>query len=94
VFTHLDEYRQFQWLLELKRVLRPEGILILTVYDEKRELEGIDELQYRIKNDKLGKVPLWYRTSSRSRKYVFDNYSKCFKIIKYDDQNQSIMSHL
>ena len=31
VFTHLDEYRQFQWLIELKRVLREDGILIITV---------------------------------------------------------------
>jgi SAM-dependent methyltransferase len=87
VFTHLDENRQFQWLLELRRVLRPEGILIITVYNEKQELEGLDELQYRIKNDKIGKVPTWYRTSARSRKYVFDNYGKYFKIIKYNDQN-------
>ena len=38
VFTHLDETLQFQWLLELRRVLRTEGILILTVYNEKQEL--------------------------------------------------------
>ena len=29
VFTHLDENLQFQWLLELRRVLRTEGILII-----------------------------------------------------------------
>ena len=77
----------FNGSLELRRVLRPEGILIITVYNEKQELEGLDELQYRIKNDKIGKVPTWYRTSARSRKYVLDNYSKYFKIIKYNDQN-------
>jgi ubiquinone/menaquinone biosynthesis C-methylase UbiE len=87
VFTHLDETLQFQWLLELRRVLRPEGILILTVYNEKQELEERDELKYRIKNDKIGKVPSWYHTSARSRKYVFDNYSRYFKIMGYEEQN-------
>ena len=59
VFTHLDDTLQFQWLLKLRRILRTEGILILTVYHQKQELEEIDELKYRIKNDKIGKVPSW-----------------------------------
>jgi SAM-dependent methyltransferase len=32
VFTHLDEERQFTWLAELRRILRPGGILLATVY--------------------------------------------------------------
>lgn len=32
VFTHLDEERQFVWLAELRRILRPGGILLATVY--------------------------------------------------------------
>lgn len=32
VFTHLDEERQFAWLAELRRILRPGGILLATVY--------------------------------------------------------------
>ena len=90
VFTHLDEGRQFQWLSELGRVLRPKGILILTVYDEKQQLEEMGELQYRIKNDKLGKVPHWYKTSARSRQYVFDKYSNYFQIIGYDEHQNEI----
>lgn len=90
VFTHLDEYRQFQWLQELKRVLREKGILIITVYDEKQQLEEIDELKYRIKNDKIGKVPSWYLTSARSRKYVLENYWKYFKIIGYGEAQDAL----
>lgn len=32
VFTHLDEARQFLWLDELARAVRPGGILLATVY--------------------------------------------------------------
>jgi SAM-dependent methyltransferase len=31
VFTHLDEQSQFAWLHELRRVLSPEGVALLTV---------------------------------------------------------------
>jgi SAM-dependent methyltransferase len=90
VFTHLDEYRQFQWLIELKRVLREDGILIITVYDEKQQLEEVDELKYRIKNDKIGKVPSWYLTAARSRKYVLENYCKYFRIIGYSEAQDAL----
>jgi ubiquinone/menaquinone biosynthesis C-methylase UbiE len=90
VFTHLDEYRQFQWLIELKRVLREDGILIITVYDEKQQLEEVDELKYRIKNDKIGKVPSWYLTAARSRKYVLENYCKYFRIIGYSEAQDEL----
>jgi hypothetical protein len=60
------------------------------VYDEKQQLEEVDELKYRIKNDKIGKVPSWYLTSARSRKYVFDNYCKYFKIIEYGEAQNVI----
>jgi SAM-dependent methyltransferase len=83
VFTHFNEYYQFQWLAEFKRILRPNGILILTLYDENEKLEEIEELKFRRKNDKLGKVPIWYMTSARSKRYVFDNYSKYFDIVDY-----------
>ena len=34
VMTHLDEYYQDQWLAELKRILKPKGIIILSVHGE------------------------------------------------------------
>jgi cyclopropane fatty-acyl-phospholipid synthase-like methyltransferase len=86
VFTHFSEDYQFQWLIEFKRILKPNGILILTLYDEKEKLEEIEELQFRKKNDKLGKVPRWYRTSARSKRYVFDNYGNYFDILEYAER--------
>jgi SAM-dependent methyltransferase len=32
VFTHLDEERQFAWLREMRRILRPGGFLLATLY--------------------------------------------------------------
>lgn len=34
VFTHLDESRQGRWMSELRRVLKPGGVLILTLHGE------------------------------------------------------------
>lgn len=33
VFTHIDSY-EIAWLLELRRVLRPDGLIYVTVHDE------------------------------------------------------------
>ena len=32
VFTHLDEHMQDQWLSELRRVLKMDGVLLFTVH--------------------------------------------------------------
>jgi len=34
VFTHLSEDTQFKWLVELRRVLRPGGYLVVSLHDE------------------------------------------------------------
>ncbi len=34
VFTHLSEYHQHRWLAEIRRVLRPGGLAIVTVHGE------------------------------------------------------------
>lgn len=34
VFTHLDEHYQDRWLAELKRIVSPDGLLVLSVHGE------------------------------------------------------------
>jgi SAM-dependent methyltransferase len=40
VFTHIDERRQDQWLSELRRVVRPGGLIVLSVHGEVALPEG------------------------------------------------------
>jgi len=93
VFTHLNEKLQFKWLDELKRVLKTDGILIIT-------LHGFESLapKYQTKavNAKIRKNGFalsppslisrffhGYQTAYHTRNYVTREYSKYFKILKY-----------
>jgi SAM-dependent methyltransferase len=92
VFTHLNEDYQFRWLEELSRILRPNGILLLTVhgYDTwkgfpRQEVVTIEKegFYFRITNVRKGIFPEWYQSSYHSKKYVLREYSKYFDILKY-----------
>jgi SAM-dependent methyltransferase len=92
VFTHLDEERQFVWLTELKRILKPRGILIITLhgrrvsgklpYDVKKEFEKIGFLYLKSGAD-LGIFPDWYQNAFHTQEYVIDKYANHFKILNY-----------
>jgi SAM-dependent methyltransferase len=45
VFTHLDETRQDQWLAELRRVLAPGGIALLTVHSTRQWNQALAYLE-------------------------------------------------
>ncbi len=45
VMTHLDEYYQDQWLAELKRILKPNGIIILSVHGETATSKWLNDLR-------------------------------------------------
>jgi len=92
VFTHLNEDYQFQWLAELKRITKPNAIVLLTILGEHcwRTLRTTDIIKierdgfsFIIHNTMKGIFPNWYQTAYHTKKYIFENYPKYFKIIDY-----------
>ncbi len=92
VFTHLDKELQNVWLAELRRILRPQGIIILTVHGRRAastlnpqaatELVRNGFLHQR--SGKLaGLVPDWYHTSWRSEEYIVGRLSALFADVHY-----------
>jgi SAM-dependent methyltransferase len=92
VFTHLDEAMQDLWLAELGRILKPGGLLLMTVHAESA-VEILDEaqkseLQLRgfahARSQKLsGLVPDWYQTTWHSREYIVSRLAAKFGDIRY-----------
>jgi ubiquinone/menaquinone biosynthesis C-methylase UbiE len=92
VFTHLNESMQDTWLAELSRILKPGGVLLLTIYGEAAskglDAEGQKMLQIRgfehRRSQKLrGLVPDWYQTTWHSREYIVNRLSAWFGDIRY-----------
>lgn len=93
VFTHLDERMQDMWLLELRRVLRPEGILLLTVHGERAangclNAEGLKTLRteglvHRTTRKLSGIVPEWYNTTWHSQQYIVGRLRSLFTDVRY-----------
>jgi SAM-dependent methyltransferase len=92
VFTHLNESMQDAWLAELARIMKPGGVLILTVYG-KTAGEGLNEEGWKMlqsrgfvhqRSQKLkGLVPDWYQTTWHSREYIVNRLSARFEDIRY-----------
>lgn len=92
VFTHLDEEHQFQWLEEIKRVVQPKGIVVLTIHGEtcwsglppehKTRMDSKGFTFFRADLHK-GIFPSWYQDAYHTRKYVNENFSRYFKILDY-----------
>ncbi len=98
VFTHLDEDYQFRWLGELKRIIKPEGIVLLTVHGRHvwRDLprEDIVDIEKRgfkftTSNTMKGIFPDWYQTAYHTKEYVLDWYSKYFDVLGYIPRGMS-----
>ncbi|MFC1506165.1 class I SAM-dependent methyltransferase [Thermoproteota archaeon] len=83
VFTHLSESEQFAWLKELKRIMKPEAILLISLHGADtqnklpRKYKKIldEELFVHIKTERTG--------TFHSINYVYDNYSQYFKILDF-----------
>ena len=95
VFTHLDEEMQFAWLEELKRISKPDAVLILTVHGERHQSElppevraYISEKGFLFGKDPVGMfkrdgLPEFYQVTFHSRAYIEERWSRLFKVLGY-----------
>src|SRR4030095_910980 len=79
VFTHFNEENQFRWLEELRRIARPEGVVLLTLHGLTENHRGfVFERTYE-----EGLFPAWYQNAYHSKEYVFENFGKFFEVLDY-----------
>lgn len=92
VFTHLDEDLQDQWLFELARVVRPGGLMIISVHGANaqaslsaRRLRALQEYGFlHEKSDKLlGIVPNDYYTTWHTPSYIVGRLQSHFASVRY-----------
>lgn len=94
VLTHLDEKMQFLWLDELKRIMKPGAIIILTVHGrnvyEQLPQEKMSPMESRgflfeigqTGKFKLDGLPDLYQSSYHTKDYITQNWSSYFEVLK------------
>ena len=94
VLTHLSEEHQLRWLRDLRRVVKPGGLLLLSVHGESAwsglAEEEVEELQRRgflfKRSGKLrGILPGWYQTAYHSREYVERTFGRGLELVAYEE---------
>lgn len=85
VFTHLDEDYQFRWLEELRRIVKPGGVLLLTVDSS---LVGENDFVFQ-RSYEDGLFPAWYQNAFHSQHYVVENFGKYFEVMGYLPQGMN-----
>lgn len=92
VFTHLNAAMQKLWIEELHRILRPGGVIILTVHGSNAraglppaDLADLEATGYLHKTSaKLkGIMPAWYHTTWHGKDYILNALSDRFEGMSY-----------
>ena len=85
VFTHLSEEHQGAWLPELRRVLKPGGVLLLSFHSRNvwQPLEDAgaverDGFVFRTSAKLQGILPAWYQTAFQSQPSILSALSAHF----------------
>ena len=101
VFSHLDLARSVLWLDELHQMLRPDGLLLLTVqgavaYDtvkkniSKKQQDEFDTTGFLFLENIPDKVlPDWYQTSIYKEHFAKLVFQSGFSILRYDPQGMT-----
>lgn len=86
VFTHIDEKLQLAWIRELHRLLKPNGILLISVLgshshkllpkDARNKLQSDGFVFFKI-------FPSWYQLAYHTKEYIIRNFSDHFKQLAY-----------
>jgi SAM-dependent methyltransferase len=93
VFTHIDERRQDLWLSDVQRVVRPGGLLVLTVHGEAALPDSFVALRDRLERDGIAyvdnsfpkehRLPDWYQNTWHAPWYVFEHWGRWFEVRGY-----------
>jgi SAM-dependent methyltransferase len=94
VFTHLDEQMQFAWLNELKRISKPDGVLLLSVHGASHAKDAQAQLSdegflFVVNHSGLFRregLPDFYQTTFHSQAYIEGKWSRLFKILDYRER--------
>ena len=91
VMTHLRRRVQHKWLVELARVLRPDGVLVATVHGQAAAegfgITGLTGIQdHYLDPFMAGVLPAaYYRTVLQSEQYTRMAWSNRFDIVAYEE---------
>jgi cyclopropane fatty-acyl-phospholipid synthase-like methyltransferase len=95
VFTHLSAQHQQAWLPELRRILRPGGLLLLSFHSKNvwQVLDGDagaverDGFVFRTSTKLKGILPEWYQTAFQSQPSIVNALSAHFTEVAYLERN-------
>lgn len=98
VFTHINEEYQYLWLAELARIVKPGGLVLLSVHGSSSWKTLPSEYVAKIRTNGFlyiseniwkGIFPDWYQTAFHSEEYIRAQFPRFFTVKEYIPQGIS-----